>query len=48
MHIPKDTNHTLNNLLRGELAATQTYQQALAELDEGSWTMSWYNRVRSG
>jgi len=29
MHIPKDTNHTLNNLLRGELAATQTYQQAL-------------------
>jgi bacterioferritin (cytochrome b1) len=32
MNEPKDTTHTLNHLLRDELAATQSYQQAFEAL----------------
>jgi hypothetical protein len=34
MHGPKDTTHTLNHLLRGELAATQTYQHVFEWLED--------------
>jgi len=35
MHQTKDTCASLNSLLRGELAATETYQQAMAQIGDG-------------
>ena len=50
MHGTKETTGTLNSLLRGELAATETYQQALDVLESapGPWTCgaSMRNTVR--